>query len=61
MKRRAHRKHDGALDAPLARQPDCAFDGGRVAWKNRWVRTEKYALERAAGKSLLLISVDVER
>lgn len=28
------------------------FAGGRVAWKNRWVRTEKYALERAAGKSL---------
>ena len=28
------------------------FSGGRVAWKNRWVRTEKYALERAAGRSL---------
>ena len=28
------------------------FSGGRVSWKNRWVRTEKYELERAAGKSL---------
>src|SRR6056297_341033 len=28
------------------------FSGGRVTWRNRWVRTEKYALERAAGKSL---------
>lgn len=28
------------------------FGGGRVSWKNRWVRTEKYELERAAGKSL---------
>jgi len=28
------------------------FNGGRVAWKNRWVRTEKYELERAAGESL---------
>jgi len=28
------------------------FSNGRVAWKNRWVRTEKYELERAAGKSL---------
>ncbi|MEM9255787.1 MAG: carotenoid oxygenase family protein [Pseudomonadota bacterium] len=28
------------------------FSEGRVAWKNRWVRTEKYELERAAGKSL---------
>lgn len=25
---------------------------GRVSWRNRWVRTEKYELERAAGKSL---------
>jgi carotenoid cleavage dioxygenase len=28
------------------------FSDGRVAWKNRWVRTEKYTLERAAGRSL---------
>jgi carotenoid cleavage dioxygenase len=28
------------------------FADGRVSWKNRWVRTEKYALERAAGQSL---------
>lgn len=28
------------------------FAEGRVSWKNRWVRTEKYELERAAGKSL---------
>ncbi len=28
------------------------FSDGRVSWKNRWVRTEKYELERAAGKSL---------
>jgi carotenoid cleavage dioxygenase-like enzyme len=28
------------------------FDGERVSWKNRWVHTEKYELERAAGKSL---------
>ncbi|MCR9107243.1 MAG: carotenoid oxygenase family protein [Gammaproteobacteria bacterium] len=28
------------------------FADGKVAWKNRWVRTEKYELERAAGKSL---------
>ena len=28
------------------------FANGRVSWKNRWVRTEKYELERAAGKSL---------
>lgn len=28
------------------------FADSRVAWKNRWVRTEKYALERAAGESL---------
>jgi len=28
------------------------FGNGRVSWKNRWVRTEKYELERAAGKSL---------
>jgi len=28
------------------------FGEGRVSWKNRWVRTEKYELERAAGKSL---------
>jgi carotenoid cleavage dioxygenase len=28
------------------------FSDGRVAWKNRWVRTEKYMLERAAGRSL---------
>jgi carotenoid cleavage dioxygenase len=28
------------------------FSGGRVSWKNRWVRTEKYELERAAGRSL---------
>lgn len=28
------------------------FNNGRVSWKNRWVRTEKYELERAAGKSL---------
>ena len=28
------------------------FSEGRVSWKNRWVRTEKYELERAAGKSL---------
>lgn len=28
------------------------FSDGRVSWKNRWVRTEKYALERAAGRSL---------
>ena len=28
------------------------FDNGRVNWRNRWVRTRKYELERAAGKSL---------
>jgi carotenoid cleavage dioxygenase-like enzyme len=28
------------------------FSEGHVSWKNRWVRTEKYELERAAGKSL---------
>ena len=28
------------------------FSDGRVSWKNRWVRTEKYELERAAGRSL---------
>lgn len=28
------------------------FKDGRVSWKNRWVRTEKYELERAAGRSL---------
>lgn len=28
------------------------FGNGRVSWKNRWVRTEKYELERAAGRSL---------
>ncbi|MFT4614424.1 MAG: carotenoid cleavage dioxygenase-like enzyme [Bacteroidia bacterium] len=28
------------------------FGEGKVAWKNRWVRTEKYELERAAGESL---------
>ncbi|GAB5451359.1 MAG: carotenoid oxygenase family protein [Halioglobus sp.] len=28
------------------------FAAGRVSWKNRWVRTEKYELERAAGESL---------
>lgn len=28
------------------------FGDGRVSWKNRWVRTEKYELERAAGESL---------
>ena len=28
------------------------FGDGRVSWKNRWVRTEKYELERAAGRSL---------
>ncbi len=28
------------------------FRDGRVAWKNRWVRTEKYELEREAGRSL---------
>lgn len=28
------------------------FKDGRVSWKNRWVHTEKYDLERAAGKSL---------
>ncbi|MAT94906.1 MAG: carotenoid oxygenase [Halioglobus sp.] len=28
------------------------FAAGRVSWRNRWVRTEKYALERAAGESL---------
>ncbi len=28
------------------------FKAGRVSWKNRWVRTEKYELERAAGRSL---------
>lgn len=28
------------------------FRDGRVSWKNRWVRTEKYELEREAGKSL---------
>ena len=28
------------------------FEGGRVSWKNRWVRTEKYELERKAGESL---------
>lgn len=28
------------------------FSEGKVAWRNRWVRTEKYELERAAGRSL---------
>lgn len=28
------------------------FSGGRLSWSNRWVRTRKYELERAAGKSL---------
>jgi carotenoid cleavage dioxygenase len=28
------------------------FGEGRVSWKNRWVRTRKYELERAAGESL---------
>ncbi len=28
------------------------FCDGRVSWKNRWVRTEKYELEREAGESL---------
>jgi len=28
------------------------FGNGRVSWKNRWVRTEKYELERKAGESL---------
>lgn len=28
------------------------FAGGRVSWRNRWVRTQKYELERAAGESL---------
>ena len=28
------------------------FAAGRVSWKNRWVRTRKYELERAAGESL---------
>lgn len=28
------------------------FGGGRIAWRNRWVQTRKYELERAAGKSL---------
>ena len=27
------------------------FGEGRVSWKNRWVRTEKYELERAGGAS----------
>ncbi|MEO6098041.1 MAG: carotenoid oxygenase family protein [Fibrobacteria bacterium] len=29
-----------------------AFSGGRVRYRNRWVRTEKFELERAAGRSL---------
>lgn len=28
------------------------FSNGRVSWKNRWVKTEKYLLEREAGESL---------
>jgi len=28
------------------------FRDGRVSWRNRWVHTRKYELERAAGKSL---------
>lgn len=28
------------------------FADGRASWKNRWVRTEKYELERKAGRSL---------
>ena len=28
------------------------FANGRVSWRNRWVRTEKYELERKAGRSL---------
>ena len=28
------------------------ISGGRISWRNRWVRTRKYNLERAAGKSL---------
>ncbi len=28
------------------------FGGGKVSWRNRWVKTRKYELERAAGKSL---------
>lgn len=27
-------------------------EGGRVSWKNRWVRTRQFALERAAGRRL---------
>jgi carotenoid cleavage dioxygenase len=28
------------------------FEQGRVSWRNRWVRTRKYELEREAGRSL---------
>ena len=28
------------------------FSHGRISWKNRWVKTQKYVLERAAGESL---------
>lgn len=28
------------------------FNDGRVSWRNRWVQTRKYELERAAGESL---------
>ncbi len=32
------------------------IDGGRVAYRNRWVRTHQWALERAAGRALFATS-----
>ena len=28
------------------------IEDGHVSWRNRWVRSEKYKVERAAGESL---------
>lgn len=28
------------------------LDGGRAAWRNRWIRTDKFLAERAAGRAL---------
>jgi carotenoid cleavage dioxygenase-like enzyme len=34
------------------------IDGGRVAYRNRWVRTQQWTLERAAGRALFATSGD---
>jgi len=34
------------------------IDGGRVAYRNRWVRTRQWTLERAAGRALFATSGD---